>query len=309
MQQSAVAPGIDRRLAALQRFAFAITLLNILGHSFLGFEQSWAQPVIAVLTAYAAELLIEVVDATTQRRRPKFLGGARPMINFLLPAHITGLAVCMLLYSNELLMPIVFATVVAIASKALLRVRVERGRRHFLNPSNTGITATLLLFPFVGIAPPYQFTENLSGWADWILPVVFIASGTFLNAKLTQRIPLIASWLAMFVLQAVMRSVFFDSELAAALNPMTGVAFLLFTFYMLSDPATTPSAPRMQVVFGASVAAVYGMLMLLHIVFGLFFALTIVCCARGVALAVAARSIEPPQLDVPTMSGIAAGTS
>ena len=42
-----------------------------------------------------------------------------------------------------------------------------------------------------------------------------------------------------------------------------------------------PSTPRAQVAFGASVAAVYGVLMSLHVVFGLFFSLVIVCGVRG----------------------------
>ncbi|NEQ87997.1 MAG: enediyne biosynthesis protein UnbU, partial [Moorea sp. SIO2I5] len=32
------------RLGGLRRFAIAITVLNLLGHTVLGFEQSWAQP-------------------------------------------------------------------------------------------------------------------------------------------------------------------------------------------------------------------------------------------------------------------------
>jgi enediyne biosynthesis protein E5 len=309
MSTPAMKPARDVRLVALQRFAIAITVLNLLGHSFLGFEQSWAQPLAALATAYATELLIEFIDARAQGRAPKFLGGAKVLMNFLLPAHITALAVSMLLYSNAQIMPMVFATVVAIASKALFRVRVGQGRRHFLNPSNFGITVTLLLFPFVGISPPYQFTENLHGWADWLLPLIIIGSGSFLNAKLTLRIPLILSWLATFALQAVLRSVFFEAELAAALNPMTGVAFLLFTFYMLTDPATTPVTARRQIVFGAAVAALYGLLMLLHVVFGLFFALTIVCCARGAALAVmAARDRAAATRDAPSGGAMARAT-
>ena len=31
----------DLRLAALRRFAIAITILNVLGHTVLGFEQAW----------------------------------------------------------------------------------------------------------------------------------------------------------------------------------------------------------------------------------------------------------------------------
>ena len=34
--------GPDLRIAALRRFAVAITLLNLAGYTFLGFEQAWA---------------------------------------------------------------------------------------------------------------------------------------------------------------------------------------------------------------------------------------------------------------------------
>jgi hypothetical protein len=73
-------------------------------------------------------------------------------------------------------------------------------------------------------------------------------------------------------------------RLPAALVPMTGVAFILYTFYMVTDPATTPSGRRAQIAFGLSVSAVYGLLMMTHVVFGLFFALTIVCTFRGLGM-------------------------
>ncbi|MDQ2695286.1 MAG: enediyne biosynthesis protein UnbU, partial [Pseudomonadota bacterium] len=127
----------------------------------------------------------------------------------------------------------------------------------------------------------YQFTENISGAWDWLLPGIFIGLGTFLNARFTRKIPLILAWVGGFFLQALIRSWWFGTPLAAGLNPMLGVAFLLFTFYMVTDPATTPFKPACQVLFGASVAAIYGVLMALHVVFGFFFALFIVCGVRG----------------------------
>src|SRR5947207_7145129 len=151
----------DFRLAALRRFAVAITILNIAGHAFLGFEQSLAQVFASLTTAYGLELGLEAIDARVNRRSPRFMGGARVLIGFLLPSHITGLAVAMLLYSNDRVLPIVFATTVAIGSKAIFRAPIGNGKRHFFNPSNFGIATTLFLFPWVGIAPPYQFTENL----------------------------------------------------------------------------------------------------------------------------------------------------
>jgi Na+-translocating ferredoxin:NAD+ oxidoreductase RnfD subunit len=269
------------RLAGLRRFAVAISLLNILGHTILGFEESWAQPLVALVTAYSLEILLEWVDAWVNRRTPSFAGSFGRLVDFLLSAHITGLAIAMLLYANDRLLLIAFATAVAIGSKAIIRAPVGNSTRHFLNPSNLGITITLLLFPWVGIAPPYQFTENLSGIGDWILPGLLIVSGSFLNARFTHRLPLIAAWLGGFAVQALLRSLVFGMPIVAGFVPMTGVAFLLFTFYMVTDPGTTPSKPLNQVIFGASVAAVYGLLMVSHIVFGFFFALTLVCTLRG----------------------------
>ena len=270
------------RLGGLRRFAVAITVLNILGHAFFGFEQSLAQPVAALISAYSAELLLEFIDARFNRRPIRFLGGGvRKFVEFLLSAHITGLACAMLLYANERLGPVIFASVVAICSKCLLRAPVGKGTRHFLNPSNFGITITLLAFSWVSVAPPYQFTENMTGVGDWILPGVIVCTGTFLNARFTHRLPLIAAWLGGFVTQAALRSLFFDAPFGASLIPMTGVAFILYTFYMVTDPATTPEGRRDQIVFGFSVAAVYALLMVGHVVFGLFFALTIVCTVRG----------------------------
>ena len=273
------------RLGGLRRFAVAITVLNILGHAFFGFEQSLAQPVVALVSAYSAELLLEFIDARCNRRPLRFLGGGpRRFVEFLLSAHITGLACAMLLYANERFGPVVFASVVAICSKCLLRAPAGGGTRHFFNPSNFGITVTLLVFSWVSVAPPYQFTENMTGVGDWILPAVIICTGTFLNARFTHRLPLIAAWLSGFVAQAALRNLFFDSPFGASLIPMTGVAFILYTFYMVTDPATTPQGRREQIVFGFSVAAVYGLLMVAHVVFGLFFALTIVCTFRGLGM-------------------------
>jgi enediyne biosynthesis protein E5 len=281
--------GGNGRLAGLRRFAIAITVLNALGHTLLGFEQAWITPFVAVLAAYVTETLLEVVASRGGNRPPRFVGGWRQLVDFLLPAHITGLAVGMLLYTNGRLGPVVFAAVTAIASKTLVRIRIADVSRHVLNPSNFGITATLLLFPWVGIAPPYHFTENVGSIGDWLLPAAILVTGTLMNVRFTKRLPLLLAWLAGFAIQAGVRGALSDQPLASALvpalAPMTGLAFVLYTFYMITDPATTPDRVVSQIAFGASVAAVYGALVALHVVFGLFFALTLVSCGRLVGLA------------------------
>jgi hypothetical protein len=290
-----------KRLGGLSRFALAITILNIAGHLFLGFEQSWITPIVSLAAAYGTELLGESIDAAATRRTPRFHGSLVDVIKFLLSAHITGLAVGMLLYPCEQLWAIAFAASLAVASKYILRTVTgvtPDGRpqfRHFLNPSNIGITAALILFPTVGIAPPYQFTENTWGIVDWLLPFVVICSGSYLNIQATGRVPLILAWVTAFAMQAIVRAAMHGTPVEAGLLPMTGFAFILFTFYMITDPATSPARRGSQIAFACAVALFYAVFMELHIVFGLFYALTVTTAIRGIYLRLlyGSRALRP----------------
>jgi enediyne biosynthesis protein E5 len=335
------------QLGGLRRFALAITVFTLLGHFWFGFEQSYAQPLASVASAYVTQLLLEALEAWAQRRRPGFTTSFGSLVNSLLSAHISGLACAMLLYANDHIWVVCFASAVAIASKTLFRMPVGSAKgawplpllhlvlflfllqtgdatshwipvapqwtlafrlgvlalalvlvaivspgvrtRHYLNPSNFGIVVTLLLFPWVGIAGPYQFTENLGSIGDWLLPMVIIGTGSILNTWYTGRMPLAMAWVGVFALQAIISSLilWFTTgycPMEARLSAMTGVAFIVFTFYMVTDPATTPEGRGAQVAFGASVALVYSLLVMSHIVFGLFVALAIVCVARGLGM-------------------------
>ncbi len=191
----------------------------------------------------------------------------------------------MLLYPNSRLWPIVFAVALSIGSKVLIRAPVGEGRtQHTFNPSNFGVALTLVLFPQVGFAPPYHFTENITGIWDWILPGIILFTGVVIHGFFTGRLPLVAAWLIGFILQGQFRAHIFGFPPIVPLMPMTSAAFIVFTLYMIPDPATTPLKPRRQVFFGLAVATVYGIIQVLHLVFGLFFALLAVCAVRGLSL-------------------------
>ncbi|MDO8147756.1 enediyne biosynthesis protein UnbU [Isoptericola sp. b515] len=284
----APAPGRDPRKAALLRFAVSITVLNVVGHLLLGFEQAPIVPIAAVLVAYACSLGLELVDSWARGVRPGYAGGPQEMFYFLLPAHIAALACAMLIYGQSLSIYL-FAVVVAVGSKYLFRLRSGGRLRHYLNPSNFGICVTLLLMPAVGFVPPYMFLNRTDTFFDWLIPAVILVAGTLLNAKLTRRMPLIAAWVGGYVAQAVVRDVFLGDNVWSALGMMTGVAFVLFTNYMITDPGTTPFSPRRQVVFGLTTAAVYGVLIALGVAYAIFFGLVITCALRGVVLWTAER--------------------
>jgi putative Ca2+/H+ antiporter (TMEM165/GDT1 family) len=273
----------DPRYTALRNFAISISALNIFGYTMLGFEQPWLWPLFAVLAAYATDIIFELIHAWAYQTKPRFLGGgARGVYEFLLPAHITALAVNMLLYANNQFWPVLFGVVIAVSQKHLLQAPIAGRMRHFMNPSNFGIATTLLLFgSWVSISPPYMFTEWASSYFRLMIPIIILTSGTVINAMLTKRVPLIVGWLGTFMIQGFVRHWLWGVQLNTALSVMTGVAFVLFTNYMITDPGTTPTRPRAQFMFGSSVAVVYACLMEFNIVYTLFFATAIVCGARG----------------------------
>ncbi|GAA4620152.1 hypothetical protein GCM10023196_002990 [Actinoallomurus vinaceus] len=279
-------PKPDPRYLALRNFALSISIFNVFGYTLLGFEQPYIWPIIAVLTGYTTEITLELISAWAYRRRPRFLGaGPRGMYEFLLPSHITALAVNMLIYANNQILPVIVGVFVGVAGKHVFQAPVGGRMRHFMNPSNFGITAVLIFFSsWVSIAPPYEFTENANTYFRVMIPFIIITAGTVLNAMLTRKVPLIVGWMGGFAIQAFVRHGIWDVALFSALGTMTGVAFVLFSNYMITDPGTTPTKARAQFMFGSSVAVVYGILMEFNVTYTLFFALVIVCSVRGLGL-------------------------
>ena len=113
-------------------------------------------------------------DAAVSDCKLRFASLWADLVNFLPPAIIPGLAVTMLLFPNDRLMPVIFGVGVAICSKVIFRAPVGGGKtQHIFNPSNLGIVATLFLFPSIGSGQPaITSTENLTGmWhrgATWL---------------------------------------------------------------------------------------------------------------------------------------------
>jgi Na+-translocating ferredoxin:NAD+ oxidoreductase RnfD subunit len=171
----------------------------------------------------------------------------------------------------------------AIGSKFVFRVWFGGRRCHFLNPSNFGIALTLLLFPTTGVLP-WAFTAGVDGPMKWVVPGVIVLLGFRLNLLFTRRLPLIGAWLVTFVLQALLRAVLFEENLAGALAPLTGVPLVLFTFYMITDPQTSPSRWQGQILYGSMIGWSYCVLMLMHVSYTMFYALIFTSALRGLSL-------------------------
>src|SRR6185503_7127965 len=86
------------RLFALWYFTTLMIVWNVVGHTILGFEQSWATPVTAIVTAVVVSMFLDWVDAWSRKRELRFTGSVGNFLNFLPASLIPGFACGMLLY-------------------------------------------------------------------------------------------------------------------------------------------------------------------------------------------------------------------
>lgn len=295
----------------LRMSATLATVFTILGHTVFGFEQSWAQVVVALLTGYSCALFFEWVDARANGITPGFLGGGwRKLLNFMLSAHMTSITMSFLLYVGERLWIMALAVALALGSKYVFRVRQNGRLQHFMNPSNFGIAVVLIAYQWTGVLP-WAFTTTISGVFDWLVPLIIVGLGMRLNLLFTGRIPTVLAWLGGFFVFGACRAWFiYDSSIVAELVPLTGIAFVLFTFYMITDPQTSPSRLGSQILFGGGIALAYSVLLLLHVQYTMFYSVTVVAALRGLwlaALSLRAPSAAPAAVPVPAMARTAGG--
>jgi Na+-translocating ferredoxin:NAD+ oxidoreductase RnfD subunit len=261
------------------------TVFTILGHTVFGFEQPVAQVFVALVTGYACALFFEWVDARANGVVPGYSGGGvRKAADFMLSAHMTSITLSFLLYFNQRLWIMALTVALAIGSKYVLRVRHNGRLQHFMNPSNFAIAVVLITYQWTGVLP-WSFTINLHGALDWLVPLAIVGLGMRLNLLFTGRIPSVTSWLVTFVALGAGRAWLQHSAVVAELVVLTGIPMVLFTFYMITDPQTSPSRPRSQIFFGAAIAFAYSVLLMLHVQYTMFYSVTAVCTIRGLWLA------------------------
>jgi Na+-translocating ferredoxin:NAD+ oxidoreductase RnfD subunit len=59
---------------------------------------------------------------------------------------------------------------------------------------------------------------------------------------------------------------------------------VLFTFYMITDPQTSPSRWQGQILYGSMIGWSYCVLMLMHVSYTMFYALIFTSALRGLSL-------------------------
>jgi Na+-transporting NADH:ubiquinone oxidoreductase subunit NqrB len=204
-----------------------LTGLLIYGAVFLDFE---IQPLRALLLL--ATVLLTQYACTRLWRLPAFEPRS---------ALISGLSLCLLLRTNSAALA-VLAAVATIGSKFLLRVR----GKHVFNPTNFGIVATLLLTGGVWVSPGQW------GSAAFFAFLVACLGGLVVNRA--ARSDVTYAFLGFYLAVLFGRALWLGQPAAIPLHQLENGAFLIFTFFMISDPKTTPDSRAGRVLFALLVA-------------------------------------------------------
>jgi hypothetical protein len=156
-------------------------------------------------------------------------------------AIISGLSLCLLLRTNSLLIAAA-AAVVAVSSKFVIRVR----GKHVFNPTNLAIVALMAATGDAWVSP--------GQWGNVAFFAFLMAclGGLVVNraARSDVTVAFIASWTAL----VFARSVWLGEPLSIPLHRLENGALLLFTFFMISDPRTTPDSRAGRLVFATLIA-------------------------------------------------------
>ena len=165
---------------------------------------------------------------------------------YALPANLLSslnstLSILLLLHATRWYW-ITLACFIAISSKFLLRYQCK----HIFNPSNIGIVMVLLLTPSTWVA---------SGqWGQGIWLALLLAGAGLIMLIGFSRMLTSISFLLIFALLILMRALWLGDTWSIPLHQLQNGALLIFTFFMLSDPMTTPQTNNGRIFFGMTVA-------------------------------------------------------
>jgi len=156
-------------------------------------------------------------------------------------ALISGLSLCLLLRTNRIELA-VLAAVIAIAAKFVIRFR----GKHIFNPTNGGIVALMLLTDQVWVSP--------GQWGSVAFFAFFMACVGGLVVNRAARADVTYAFITFYCALMFGRSIYLGEPLAIPFHRLESGALLLFTFFMISDPKTTPDTRAGRVLFAALVA-------------------------------------------------------
>lgn len=217
-------------LTADPRHGQVATLAALLAYGlvWLDFDVSGAQIAVTIGTAIAAQ------------RAGDWWRGA-PRASGLKSALISSLSLCLLLRTDDLRWAAAGAAM-AVASKFLLRVN----GKHVFNPTNGALIALVLVTDAAWVSP--------GQWGTGATFVFAIAAAGLAVVHRSTRSDVTLAFIASYATLVVARSLWLGEPLTIPLHRLESGAFLLFAFFMISDPKTTPDSRAGRVLLATLVA-------------------------------------------------------
>ncbi|HVF81744.1 MAG TPA: DUF2330 domain-containing protein, partial [Flavisolibacter sp.] len=157
---------------------------------------------------------------------------------------ISAASLCLLLKTNSWAVSLL-AAFLTVASKYLLRI----GHKHFFNPSAFGIIATIVLTKDAWLSPG-QWGSNA------VLFFTIITLGTIVVTRV-QKLDVSLSFLFTFIGLLYWRQVLqLGWPIDYFIHSISSGSLLLFTFFMISDPRTSPDHSVARIVWAVLIAGV-----------------------------------------------------
>ncbi len=156
-------------------------------------------------------------------------------------ALVSALSLCLLLRVEHLALAGA-AAALAIVSKFLLRVRGT----HLFNPTAFAIAVTVCASDGAWVSPGQWGHAALTGLA-------FAGLGLMVLTR-ARRLDIALAFLAAWAAALVLRAAWYHDPIAIPLHQLGNGALLLFAFFMITDPRTTPASRAGRVVFATAVA-------------------------------------------------------
>lgn len=163
-------------------------------------------------------------------------------LHSLKSALISSLGLCLLFKANAL-ETVAIAAVLTIGSKFLIKVN----RKHIFNPVNFGIVMGMVLTGDAWVSP--------GQWGSSATMLYFMGAAALLVLLKVGRIDTSLTFLLSFCGMEFIRTVFFLGwPVDHFLHHLTNGTLLLFTFFMITDPMTTPNHSRARIIWSILVA-------------------------------------------------------
>ena len=206
-----------------------LSLLVSYGIVVLDFGIHWYNAVAIMLTAQCAQYI-----GTRLAGLPRF----DP-----LSAVITSLSLTLLL-RTDLVVIAMLAASIAIGSKFLLRIR----GKHVFNPANVALVTLMLSND--------QAWVSSGQWGSAAVSSFALACLGFLVLTRAKRAETTLAFLGAYALLMIGRAIWLGDPLSIPLHQLQNGVLLIFAFFMISDPKTTPNTSTGRIIFGALVASI-----------------------------------------------------